>query len=96
MYESYLVSTEPLEGVKVALDTATGAASTSARQILQTLRPPTVTHQMILTLTSMLVYTPRSPSSGQRKAVLLLFGLIETDRLIAIDENGDIVDGDRL
>ena len=33
-YESYLVSTgTPLEGMKVALDTANGAASTSARQI---------------------------------------------------------------
>ena len=33
-YEGYLVSTgTPLEGMKVALDTANGAASTSARQI---------------------------------------------------------------
>ena len=37
-YEGYLVSTgTPLEGMKVALDTANGAAATSARQILQTL-----------------------------------------------------------
>ena len=33
-YEGYLVSTgTPLEGMKVTLDTANGAASTSARQI---------------------------------------------------------------
>ncbi len=66
--------------MKVALDTANGAASTSARQIFADLGAQidwlSVKHQTVLISTLMLVQHIRSPSrSGQRKWVSYWFGL---------------------
>jgi len=88
-YEGYLVSTgTPLEGMKVALDTANGAASTSARQIFADLG-------------AQLTIIGETPDGlninlnvGSTHPGLAFDG--DSDRLIAVDENGEIVDGDKI
>lgn len=83
-YEGYLVSTgTPLEGMKVALDTANGAASTSARQIFAALGAQLTVigkHQMVLTSTLMLVQPTQKPFKkwSKKAAQLLVWPLMET------------------
>ncbi len=83
-YEGYLVSTgTPLDGMKVALDTANGAASTSARQIFADLGAQLTVigkHQTVLTSTLMLVQHIQKPFKKWSKKVgqLLVWPLMET------------------
>ena len=102
-YEGYLVSTgTPLEGMKVALDTANGAASTSARQIFADLGAQlTVIGETPDGLNINLNVGSTHPETLQEvvkesgSAIGLAFDG-DSDRLIAIDENGEIVDGDKI
>ena len=74
-YQQYLVSTGlELEGMHVALDTANGAASTSARQIFADLG-------------AQLTIIGENPDGLN---INLNVGLI------AVDENGELVDGDKI
>ncbi|WP_313096002.1 phosphoglucosamine mutase [Streptococcus parasuis] len=92
-YQQFLVSTgTELEGMKVALDTANGAAATSARQIFADLGAD---------LTVMAENGSTHPEKLQElvKETGSQIGLAfdgDSDRLIAVDENGDLVDGDRI
>ncbi|MDU0952794.1 phosphoglucosamine mutase [uncultured Streptococcus sp.] len=102
-YEGYLVSTgTPLEGMKVALDTANGAASTSARQIFADLGAQlTVIGETPDGLNINLNVGSTHPEALQKvvKESQSAIGLAfdgDSDRLIAVDENGDIVDGDKI
>ena len=102
-YEGYLVSTgTPLEGMKVALDTANGAASTSARQIFADLGAQlTVIGETPDGLNINLNVGSTHPEHLQEKVkeVGAAIGLAfdgDSDRLIAVDENGEIVDGDKI
>ena len=102
-YEGYLVSTgTPLEGMKVALDTANGAASTSARQIFADLgaqlmvigeTPDGLNINLNVGSTHPEALQEVVKESGS--AIGLAFDG-DSDRLIAVDENGDIVDGDKI
>lgn len=102
-YEGYLVSTgTPLEGMKVALDTANGAASTSARQIFADLGAQiTVIGETPDGLNINLNVGSTHPEALQevvkesQSAIGLAFDG-DSDRLIAVDENGDIVNGDKI
>ena len=102
-YEAYLVSTgTPLEGMKVALDTANGAASTSARQIFADLGAQiTVIGETPDGLNINLNVGSTHPEALQelvkesKSAIGLAFDG-DSDRLIAVDENGEIVDGDKI
>lgn len=102
-YEGYLVSTgTPLEGMKVALDTANGAAATSARQIFADLGAQlTVIGETPDGLNINLNVGSTHPEALQelvkesQSAIGLAFDG-DSDRLIAVDENGDIVDGDKI
>ena len=102
-YEGYLVSTgTPLEGMKVALDTANGAASTSARQIFADLGAQiTVIGETPDGLNINLNVGSTHPEALQevvkesQSAIGLAFDG-DSDRLIAVDENGEIVDGDKI
>ena len=102
-YESYLVSTgTPLEGMKVALDTANGAAATSARQIFADLGAQlTVIGETPDGLNINLNVGSTHPEALQelvkesQSAIGLAFDG-DSDRLIAVDENGEIVDGDKI
>ena len=102
-YEAYLVSTgTPLEGMKVALDTANGAASTSARQIFADLGAQiTVIGETPDGLNINLNVGSTHPEALQelvkesQSAIGLAFDG-DSDRLIAVDENGEIVDGDKI
>ncbi len=102
-YEGYLVSTgTPLDGMKVALDTANGAASTSARQIFADLGAQlTVIGETPDGLNINLNVGSTHPETLQEvvkesgSAIGLAFDG-DSDRLIAVDENGDIVDGDKI
>ena len=102
-YEGYLVSTgTPLEGMKVALDTANGAASTSACQIFADLGAQlTVIGETPDGLNINLNVGSTHPEALQevvkesQSAIGLAFDG-DSDRLIAVDENGDIVDGDKI
>ena len=102
-YEGYLVSTgTPLEGMKVALDTANGAASTSARQIFADLGAQlTIIGETPDGLNINLNVGSTHPEALQEvvkesgSAIGLAFDG-DSDRLIAVDENGDIVDGDKI
>ena len=102
-YEGYLVSTgTPLEGMKVSLDTANGAASTSARQIFADLGAQlTVIGETPDGLNINLNVGSTHPEALQevvkesQSAIGLAFDG-DSDRLIAVDENGDIVDGDKI
>ena len=102
-YEAYLVSTgTALEGMKVALDTANGAASTSARQIFADLGAQiTVIGETPDGLNINLNVGSTHPEALQelvkesQSAIGLAFDG-DSDRLIAVDENGEIVDGDKI
>ena len=102
-YEAYLVSTgTALEGMKVALDTANGAASTSARQIFVDLGAQiTVIGETPDGLNINLNVGSTHPEALQelvkesQSAIGLAFDG-DSDRLIAVDENGEIVDGDKI
>ncbi|HFU4462769.1 TPA: phosphoglucosamine mutase [Streptococcus suis] len=102
-YESFLVSTgTQLEGMKVALDTANGAASTSARQIFADLGAElTVMAENPDGLNINEGVGSTHPEKLQElvKETGSQIGLAfdgDSDRLIAVDENGDLVDGDRI
>ena len=102
-YEAYLVSTgTSLEGMKVILDTANGAASTSARQIFADLGAQlTVIGETPDGLNINFNVGSTHPETLQelvkesQSAVGLAFDG-DSDRLIAVDENGEIVDGDKI
>ena len=102
-YEGYLVSTgTPLEGMKVALDTANGAASTKCPSNFADLGAQlTVIGETPDGLNINLMLVQPHPESLQevvkesQSAIGLAFDG-DSDRLIAVDENGDIVDGDKI
>lgn len=102
-YESFLVSTgTQLEGMKVALDTANGAASTSARQIFADLGADLTVmaeHPDGLNINEGVGSTHPEKLQELVKETGSQIGLAfdgDSDRLIAVDENGDLVDGDRI
>lgn len=102
-YEKFLVSTGvSLEGMKVALDTANGAASISARDVFLDLdaditvigeKPDGLNINDGVGSTHPEQLQELVKESGA--AVGLAFDG-DSDRLIAVDENGDIVDGDKV
>ena len=102
-YQQFLVSTgTELEGMKVALDTANGAAATSARQIFADLGADlTVMAENPDGLNINEGVGSTHPEKLQElvKETSSQIGLAfdgDSDRLIAVDENGDLVDGDRI
>lgn len=102
-YQEFLVSTGvQLEGMHVVLDTANGAASTSARQIFADLGAQlTVIGENPDGLNINDGVGSTHPEHLQEKvkevgaAICLAFDG-DSDRLIAVDENGEIVDGDKI
>lgn len=102
-YQQFLVSTgTELEGMKVALDTANGAAATSARQVFADLGADLT---VIAENPDGLNINEGVGSTHPEKLQELVketgsqIGLAfdgDSDRLIAVDENGDLVDGDRI
>ena len=91
-----------LDGMKVALDTANGAASTSARQVFADLGARlTVIGENPDGLNINLNVGSTHPEKLQEtvresgSALGLAFDG-DSDRLIAVDENGEIVDGDKV
>lgn len=102
-YQQFLVSTgSELEGMKVVLDTANGAAATSARQIFADLGADLT---VIAENPDGLNINEGVGSTHPEKLQELVketgsqIGLAfdgDSDRLIAVDENGDLVDGDRI
>ena len=102
-YQEFLVSTGvQLEGMRVVLDTANGAASTSARQIFADLGAQlTVIGENPdgLNINDGVGSTHPEHLQEKVKEVGAAIGLAfdgESDRLIAVDENGEIVDGDKI
>lgn len=102
-YQEFLVSTGvQLEGMRVVLDTANGAASTSARQIFADLGAQlTVIGENPDGLNINDGVGSTHPEHLQEKVneVGAAIGLAfdgDSDRLIAVDENGEIVDGDKI
>lgn len=102
-YQQFLVSTGlELEGMKVALDTANGAAATSARQVFADLGAElTVMAEQPDGLNINEGVGSTHPEQLQElvKETDSQIGLAfdgDSDRLIAVDENGDLVDGDRI
>ena len=102
-YQQFLVSTGlDLEGLKVALDTANGAAATSARQVFVDLGADlTVMAEQPDGLNINEGVGSTHPEKLQElvKETGSQIGLAfdgDSDRLIAVDENGDLVDGDRI
>ena len=102
-YQEFLVSTGvQLEGMHVVLDTANGAASTSARQIFADLGAQlTVIGENPdgLNINDGVGSTPPEHLQEKVKEVGAAIGLAfdgDSDRLIAVDENGEIVDGDKI
>lgn len=102
-YQQFLVSTGlELEGMKVALDTANGAAATSARQVFADLGAElTVMAEQPDGLNINEGVGSTHPEQLQElvKETGSQIGLAfdgDSDRLIAVDENGDLVDGDRI
>ena len=102
-YQQFLVSTgTELEGMKVVLDTANGAAATSARQIFADLGADlTVMAENPDGLNINEGVGSTHPEKLQElvKETGSQIGLAfdgDIDRLIAVDENGDLVDGDRI
>lgn len=102
-YQEFLVSTGvQLEGMRVVLDTANGAASTSARQIFADLGA----HLTVigenpdgLNINDGVGSTHPEHLQEKVKEVGAAIGLAfdgDSDRLIAVDENGEIVDGDKI
>ncbi|WP_203269202.1 phosphoglucosamine mutase [Streptococcus uberis] len=102
-YEKFLVSTGVnLEGMKVALDTANGAASVSGRDVFLDLQADiSVIGEQPNGLNINDGIGSTHPEKLQElvketgSAVGLAFDG-DSDRLIAVDENGDIVDGDKI
>lgn len=102
-YQEFLVSTGvQLEGMNVVLDTANGAASTSARQIFADLGAQlTVIGENPdgLNINDGVGSTHPEHLQEKVKEVGAAIGLAfdgDSDRLIAVDENGEIVDGDKI
>ena len=102
-YQEFLVSTGvQLEGMHVVLDTANGAASTSARQIFADLGAQlTVIGENPdgLNINDGVGSTHPEHLPEKVKEVGAAIGLAfdgDSDRLIAVDENGEIVDGDKI
>ncbi|WP_074415951.1 phosphoglucosamine mutase [Streptococcus suis] len=102
-YQQFLVSTgTDLDGMKVALDTANGAAATSARQIFVDLGADlTVMAEKPDGLNINEGVGSTHPEKLQElvKETGSQIGLTfdgDSDRLIAVDENGVLVDGDRI
>ena len=102
-YQEFLVSTGvQLEGIHVVLDTANGAASTSARQIFADLGAQlTVIGENPdgLNINDGVGSTHPEHLQEKVKEVGAAIGLAfdgDSDRLIAVDENGEIVDGDKV
>lgn len=102
-YQEFLVSTGvQLEGMHVVLDTANGAASTSARQIFADLGAQlTVIGETPdgLNINDGVGSTHPEHLQEKVKEVGATIGLAfdgDSDRLIAVDENGEIVDGDKI
>lgn len=102
-YQQFLISTgSELEGMKVVLDTANGAAATSARQIFADLGADlTVMAENPDGLNINEGVGSTHPEKLQElvKETGSQIGLAfdgDSDRLIAVDENGDLVDGDRI
>ena len=102
-YQEFLVSTGvQLEGMRVVLDTANGAASTSARQIFADLGVQlTVIGENPdgLNINDGVGSTHPEHLQEKVKEVGAAIGLAfdgDSDRLIAVDENGEIVDGDKI
>ena len=102
-YQEFLVSTGvQLEGIHVVLDTANGAASTSARQIFADLGAQlTVIGENPdgLNINDWVGSTHPEHLQEKVKEVGAAIGLAfdgDSDRLIAVDENGEIVDGDKI
>ena len=102
-YQEFLVSTGvQLEGMHVVLDTANGAASTSARQIFADLGAQlTVIGENPdgLNINDGIGSTHPEHLQEKVKEVGAAIGLAfdgDSDRLIAVDENGEIVDGDKI
>ncbi|HEM4926467.1 TPA: phosphoglucosamine mutase [Streptococcus suis] len=102
-YQQFLVSTgTDLDGMKVALDTANGAAATSTRQIFVDLGADlTVMAEKPDGLNINEGVGSTHPEKLQElvKETGSQIGLAfdgDSDRLIAVDENGDLVDGDRI
>jgi len=91
-----------LEGMHVVLDTANGAASTSARQIFADLGAQlTVIGENPdgLNINDGVGSTHPEHLQEKVKEVGAAIGLAfdgDSDRLIAVDENGEIVDGDKI
>ena len=102
-YQEFLVSTGvQLEGMHVVLDTANGAASTSARQIFADLGAQlTVIGENPdgLNINAGVGSTHPEHLQEKVKEVGAAIGLAfdgDSERLIAVDENGEIVDGDKI
>ena len=102
-YQEFLVSTGvQLEGMHVVLDTANGAASTSARQIFADLGAQlTVIGENPdgLNINDGVGSTHPEHLQEKVKEVGAAIGLAfdgDSDRLVAVDENGEIVDGDKI
>lgn len=102
-YQEFLVSTGvQLKGIHVVLDTANGAASTSARQIFADLGAQlTVIGENPdgLNINDGVGSTHPEHLQEKVKEVGAAIGLAfdgDSDRLIAVDENGEIVDGDKI
>ena len=102
-YQEFLVSTGvQLEGMRVVLDTANGAASTSARQIFADLGAQlTVIGENPdgLNINDGVGSTHPEHLQEKVKEVGAAIGLAfdgDSDRLIAVDENGEIVNGDKI
>ena len=102
-YQEFLVSTGvQLEGIHVVLDTANGADSTSARQIFADLGAQlTVIGENPdgLNINDGVGSTHPEHLQEKVKEVGAAIGLAfdgDSDRLIAVDENGEIVDGDKI
>ncbi|MBF0805410.1 MULTISPECIES: phosphoglucosamine mutase [unclassified Streptococcus] len=102
-YQEFLVSTgNQLDGLHVALDTANGAASTSARQVFADLGAKL---SVIGEKPDGLNINDQIGSTHPEKLQELVLekgadlGLAfdgDSDRLIAVDEKGQIVDGDKI
>ncbi|MTB65167.1 phosphoglucosamine mutase [Streptococcus sp. zg-86] len=102
-YQEFLVSTGfDLEGMKVALDTANGAASTSARQVFADLSAQLAVMAEKpdgLNINDGVGSTHPEALQELVKETGSQIGLAfdgDSDRLIAVDEKGELVDGDRI
>lgn len=102
-YQEFLVSTGvQLEGMHVVLDTANGAASTSARQIFADLGAQLNVigeNPDGLNINDGVGSTHPGHLQEKVREVGAAIGLAfdgDSDRLIAVDENGEIVDGDKI